>query len=369
MNPPSLPPATPGSDVVFPVDYEMLAAPNYNVDLQGKGTFTAGADGTFVFAGRGRNVVSREALQLRFTAADITNVGASGRVVWFTTGKGMSGTREKPFVFICRDDADAAAAARLLPTHVDEHFIAAKAFQEKLRQLPGARSPFASVTNIIIAVNVLVFVAMVLFLGVGLVTVTDLAPYKRYGANNGAATTGGEWWRLVTSMFLHYGIIHLGCNMWALAQTGRVLERLQGRTLYSLTYLASGVGGAFTSILIGGDKRWSAGASGAVFGVFGALLGFMLSEKQALPKLIFQPMLKSTLVFAGCNLLFGLTVPGIDNAAHLGGFLVGGLFGGLLAMPVNAAVRPQLFGKKLWTALGALLVVVAAGVAVTPRFN
>jgi rhomboid protease GluP len=307
-------------------------------------------------------------VDLCFAAADIVNVGTAGRVVWFSTKKGEAGAGEKPFVFICRDESQAAEAVRLLPRTLDEDFVAATGFREKLCQLPGAKSPFTAVTHVIIAANVIVFLWMVLFLGVGAVNVTDLTPYIRYGANNGAATTGGEWWRLITSMFMHYGVMHLAFNMWALAQTGPLVERLQGRVLYAVTYLMSGIGGGFASILIAGNQRWSAGASGAVFGVFGALLGFMLKEKAALPKLVYRPMLNSTLAFAGYNLLFGLVMPSIDNAAHVGGFLVGGLFGWLTAMPVDAVRRRELFGRKLRLALLVSLAVAVVGVLITPRF-
>jgi rhomboid protease GluP len=299
----------------------------------------------------------------------LNNVAQDGRAIQFLTAKGRAGAENKPFVFFCRDAEEARKVVALLPKRVDENFVAKADFNEKLRRVATERHALASVTNVIIALNVVVFVVMAGFLGAGWWDVTDTTPYILYGANNGAATTDGEWWRLVTSMFMHFGVIHLLLNMWALFQTGPLVERLLGRALYTFIYLASGVGGSLLSIGWHGDKMWSAGASGAIFGVYGALLGYMLSEKQALPRPVFQPMLKSTLTFAGYNLFYGLIHPGIDNAAHVGGFVTGVGLGWLAAMPLEAALRVKLFRPKLRLAGAAFGVLVAVGIAAAPRFN
>lgn len=93
------------------------------------------------------------------------------------------------------------------------------------------------------------------------------------------------------AMFRHFGILHLCVNMWALFQCGPLVERLQGRLLYGITYLTSGVGGGLLSLGWHGDKIWTAGASGAIFGIYGALLGHLAKERQAVPKAVFQPLI------------------------------------------------------------------------------
>lgn len=241
-------------------------------------------------------------------------------------------------------------------------------FAVKLHSLGPRPNPWTSVTNVIIALNVAVFVVMG-FLGAGWFQTESLMPYILYGANNGAATTDGEWWRLLTSMFMHYGLLHLALNMWALYQTGHFMERVLGRASFTLMYLASGIVSGFTSILWHGDQSWSAGASGAVFGVYGAILGFMLRERQGLPKFVVQSLTRSTLMFAGYNIFFGLSIKGIDNAAHAGGFGGGIVFGFLLALPLDPAIRAHARGRSLVVAATALIILAGLGVAFTPRFD
>jgi rhomboid protease GluP len=205
-------------------------------------------------------------------------------------------------------------------------------------------------------------------LGAGWFTVESMEPYLLFGASNGAATTNGEWWRLVTSIFVHFGLMHLLLNMWALYQAGHFLEKLQGRWIYTLTYLGSGLAGGLLSIAVHGDKVWSAGASGAIFGVYGAILGYMVREKQGLPPGIYKPMMKSTLSFAAYNILYGMK-DGVDNSSHIGGVLSGFVLGWLLALPVNAEVRQQQTRKKLQLGLAAVAALLVAGVLLTPRFD
>ena len=370
MDPAQPPPVSPAPDVSFAIDYQLFFGTTVNPDLKGHGIFTAAGGGdAYRFSGRQRVLFASGTTELQFSADEIRNVIVADRRVQFSTSKGRAGRKKQPFVFFCRDAEDARTVANLLPKHFDEDFVASADFHEKLRNLPGAQHPLTSVTNLIVAINVVVFFVMAGFLGAGWLDVTDLTPYIRYGANNGAATTDGEWWRLLTSMFMHYGIIHLLLNMWALFQVGHLVERLQGRSLYAVTYLASGIGGGFLSLAWHGDKMWSAGASGAVFGVYGALLGHMLKEKQALPRAVFQPLMKSTLTFAGYNLFYGMVHPGIDNAAHVGGFVAGTALGWLTAMPLDPSVRASLVSKKLRHAAVALGVIVVIGVASAPRFD
>jgi rhomboid protease GluP len=244
----------------------------------------------------------------------------------------------------------------------------ARDFALRLHALNPRPNPWTSVTNIIIALNIAVFVVMG-SLGAGWVQAESMRPYILYGANNGAATTDGEWWRLVTSMFMHYGLLHLALNMWALHQAGHFVERILGRASFALMYLASGLAGGLASIFWHGDQTWSAGASGAVFGVYGAIFGYMLRERRGLPKSVVQSLTRSTVMFAGYNIVFGLARSGIDNSAHIGGILGGIAFGWLLALPLDAAVRARVGTHSLVIGTVVLAVLVGLGVAFAPRFD
>jgi len=239
-------------------------------------------------------------------------------------------------------EPDGAPGAPRTPGPESGNIAAARIAVGGRPRRPSSGFSLRSVTGVIVALNIAVFVLMAGFLGAGWVEVTDMTPYVRYGANNAAVTMHGQWWRLITSMFMHYGVIHLALNMWALLQAGNLVERLQGRVLYALTYLGSGIGGGLLSIAWHGDKIWSAGASGAIFGVYGALLGRTYRDRLALPKAVLQPLMKSTVIFAGYNLLYGMVNPGIDNADHIGGLATGIALGWLTAPPRGAVRNPSL---------------------------
>jgi hypothetical protein len=134
---------------------------------------------------------------------------------------------------------------------------------------------------------------------------------------------------MLTSNYLHIGIIHLFFNMWCLWNLGALAERVFDRWTYFLVYTLSGFSGSLVSLwwhpmVIG------AGASGAIFGLAGALIAALYLGKLPIPKAAIQKTLKSLLLFAGYNLFFGLSA-GIDNSAHLGGLLTGLAAGALLA--------------------------------------
>lgn len=358
-------------ELSYPVKYQVFAGSDYNHEFRGSGLLTIRPAGpSYLFSGRKRLVFcAGRKITAEFGAQDICDVVVSGRKVQFHTLPAATGQAKKPFLFICRNAEDAAAVAAQLPARKDADFTAAEDFNAKLNTLPGAAHPWSSITNLIIAANVIVFVIMAGLLGAGWFEATDIMPYVHYGANNGAATTGGEWWRLVTSMFMHYGLIHLVFNMWALFQVGHFLEKLLGRPLYAVAYLGSGIIGSLASIVWHGDRMWSSGASGAIFGIYGALLGYMVREKHGLPRSIYQPMFTSTVVFAGYNLFYGLVHPGIDNAAHVGGFLGGIIIGWLVAVPVDLASRTQLMRTRLYHGLLTCALLIGTGVGVVPRFD
>jgi rhomboid protease GluP len=359
----------PAPEINYAIDYNVFTATAVNPTFKGPGRLTIGADGpTYVFTGKPRGLFAGKTSQVVFGPHDIANVAVVGRMVKFKETLAQAGGKRQPFVFYCRDGIEARAVADLLPQTLDSEFTENKDFAAKLKDVAGVGSPWTSVTNMIIAVNVAVFVVMGV-LGAGWIQTENMMPYILYGANNGAATTDGEWWRLLTSMFMHYGIMHLLLNMWALFQAGHFVERLLGRGPYALMYLGSGLAGGFASIFWHGDKIWSAGASGAIFGVYGALLGYMLREKQSLPQSMYQSLMKSTLTFAGYNIVYGMARTGIDNSAHLGGVLGGLVFGWLLALPLDRGVRQRETGRRLWWALAALAVLLVLGVALAPRFH
>jgi rhomboid protease GluP len=363
------PPRPFASDLTYPVKFQVFGGSVYNRDLKGSGTLNAQADArAFRFVGRSRKVFKRGEQEMVFSGDDIRNVVASGKTVQFSTGLGESGRLKKPFIFYCETRDDANAIATLLPKQKDEDFVAGEEFYAKLKQLTGTDNPLFSATNILIAVNVAVFLIMAGLLGCGWIEAANLRPYIRYGASNGAATTDGEWWRLITAMFIHFGIAHLALNMWALYQSGQLVEKLLGKALYTLTYFGAGIAGGFLSLVWNGDKVWSAGASGAIFGVYGALLGYMIREKHSLPRSVLQPLMKSTLTFAGYNLLYGLVHPGIDVADHVGGLLGGIILGWICAQPLDPSLRSRTVVDRFLLAGLAIIIMAGIGAYAAPRY-
>jgi len=211
-------------------------------------------------------------------------------------------------------------------------------------------------TIALIAVNALVYAVMVLR------GVSALDPTPRdgiaFGADFGPLTFGGQWWRLVTSMFVHFGAIHIGLNMWCLWNLGRAAERLMGRIPYLLAYFVSGI---FSSIV---SVYWhpmaaSAGASGAIFGLAGVLVSFVYLKKTPSHLQINKNMLGSLGTFIFFSLVYGAARPGISNAAHLGGLVMGLVVGAVLpaAASSEAARRTRL---SIVAALSAITLIASA---------
>jgi len=196
---------------------------------------------------------------------------------------------------------------------------------DRPQQQNAAVRPVSVVTLTLIAINVLIFVVMVV-MGVSATypTPEDLLPW---GADFGPLTLGaGQWWRLFTACFLHFGIIHIGFNMYVLYQVGMTTEFLYGRAKYLLIYLLAGVGGNIVSLYVHPDSV-GAGASGAIFGVYGAFLGFLLIRRNVIPKLAMAQMVRSAAIFLGINLVYGLARAETDLSAHIGGLAIGFMLG------------------------------------------
>jgi len=207
---------------------------------------------------------------------------------------------------------------------------------EQFRQADSFRAAYAAapqsvVTIGLIAINVLIFVLMVVR-GVPFMepTAADVLPY---GANFGPFTLNGEWWRLLTGCFLHFGFIHIAMNMIVLYQVGIFTEKLYGNVRYLVMYLLAGVGGNLAGLYIH-PTTVSAGASGAVFGVYGALLAYLAVQRGVVPHVTAASIAKSSGVFLVINIVYGLRSPNTDMTAHIGGFVTGFLVGAVLARPI-----------------------------------
>jgi rhomboid protease GluP len=192
--------------------------------------------------------------------------------------------------------------------------------QQPVRLRNAGMSLRLSVTTVLVGINVAVFVVMVLS-GVSLTGPTEQQLLK-WGANYGPLSLGPQPWRILASNYVHIGIIHIFFNMWCLLNLGALAERVFDRWTYIVVYTASGIAGSL------GSLWWhpvvlGAGASGAIFGLAGALLAALYLGKLPIPREGLRSTMKSLLTFAAYNLFFGLA-GGIDNAAHIGG-LVGGL--------------------------------------------
>lgn len=186
-------------------------------------------------------------------------------------------------------------------------------------------------TMALILINVLVFIA-VEFTG----TSQDAWHVLEYGAAyTPYIIQNGEVYRLFTSMFLHFGIEHLVNNMLVLFVLGSRLERVIGKIRFLLIYLLGGIAGNVVSLLLElktQEFSVSAGASGAVFAVMGAMIYVVIRNKGWLGDL----SMRQILVMAAFSLYFGFTSSGVDNAAHIGGLLAGFVLAVLFWHPLGS---------------------------------
>ena len=283
----------------------------------------------------------------------ITNVELFENALSFViTEPGGSATSVKFWTVNAQQAADIAARLPATRTGAFAPVMAeADGFVSRLKQL----TPSTPVTVALIGVNTAVFLLAAL-LGAGVIT-PNPEVIVRIGSDYTPLTMGGQWWRLLTSAFLHFGLIHLAFNMWALWVNGPLAERIFGSSRYLVIYLVAGITGSIVSLwwhmVVNG-----AGASGAIFGVFGALLAFFLRAKGSVPASVISRYRNSVAVFIAYNLLNGARVAGIDNAAHLGGLVGGFALGVLLMRPLDGERKPSA-DETRWSIAIAIVAVVA----------
>lgn len=174
-----------------------------------------------------------------------------------------------------------------------------------------------SCNKIMIGLNILTFL---------LVELTGLSQDTEHMLNCGAAyapyISNGEYYRLVTCMFLHFGMEHLANNMVVLYVVGELLERAAGRWQYLLIYFVGGIGGNVLSWISERESLMppvSAGASGAVFAVLGGMIGVLIKNRGRVENFTLRQMV----IMAALSLYFGFASQGVDNAAHVGGLVLG----------------------------------------------
>jgi rhomboid protease GluP len=260
-------------------------------------------------------------------------------------------------VKLAKYQEDLATKYALLQPHFPEQgadilTLPPPTFKEKTKDFFSIFIPTKElfVTPLLIDVNILIFIAMVLT-GVDIMSPSSQSLIS-WGANYTPDTLGGEWWRLLTCCFLHIGIIHLLMNMYALLYIGVLLEPILGRTRFIVAYLLTGITASLTSLW------WhfvtvSAGASGAIFGMYGVFLALLTTK--LIEENERKALLSSIGVFVAFNLMYGMQ-GGIDNAAHIGG-LVGGLVIGYAFLP---SLKDFENSKLKYTTIGLTTAIVVA---------
>lgn len=202
-------------------------------------------------------------------------------------------------------------------------------FMESVREL----APMPWVMTSLVVANAIVWIAM---LAAGARILGSPIPMLyEWGANSTSAVQNGQLWRLVSSMFIHGNIFHLVINMAALVSAGLIVERIYGHRLFALIYFASGIVGSSLSLYFASQTTVAVGASGAIFGVTGALFVAIFQHRKRLPKSFSKQMIMSLSFFITYSLVQSLTKDGIDTAAHIGGLVAGAALAFILPERLN----------------------------------
>lgn len=196
------------------------------------------------------------------------------------------------------------------------------------------------VTYTLIGICILLFILMYIF-GNGS---EDKYTLIKFGANLDRLVRAGDYYRLFTSIFLHIGIIHLLCNMFSLYAIGKEIENLFGKVKYLIIFVLSGISGSLLSIAFT-HNTISAGASGAIFGLLGALLYFGYYYRTYLGAVIRSSIIPVIVI----NLVIGFLTPGIDNAAHIGGLICGVLTAMMVGVPDKSSKAEKINGGIITT--------------------
>lgn len=325
--------------------------------------------------------------QQRLRKADIVNVRTSGEDVTFDV-VGVDSMQEVGFSTGSRDAARTVAAAlpaRCTPDYEPQAHAEREVFNDRIDYW----SPSTPVIHTLLAVNTAIFVLMWLerqgfgapwfkplpgwssiaalqehmqLWKQGLLNVIGSGQWKlafasfagwgpevhpallgeqlaKWGSNVPRKTLlAGEWWRVLTSAFLHGNLLHLAMNMFALWQAGQLVERIFGSLRFTGLYLLAAAGGSVGSLawgLLSHHPVNSVGASGAIFGIIGGLFAFIGREHSGVPPTVVRDLRSSVAPFLLFNIGAGFLYPHTDNAAHIGGLVGGWLAGHLLARSLH----------------------------------
>ena len=208
------------------------------------------------------------------------------------------------------------------------------------------------VTYAIILLNIIVF-ALMAYDGAGIFEPNGLVHIK-WGSNYSPLTLSGDWWRLLSCTFIHFGILHLAMNMYCLYTIGVYLEPMLGKVKYTTAYLCTGILASLVSLWWHTEPANSAGASGAVFGMYGLFLALLTTD--LIPKSVRASLLQSIGIFIAFNLFYGMK-GGVDNSAHVGGLLSGFVIGYLYVLSIRKERKEQKANWVLPTVIIAALVI------------
>jgi membrane associated rhomboid family serine protease len=283
------------------------------------------------------------------------------------TAVSRAGDRRRRELAERRLDTVGATPARVLDPElagfadaVLERALAASA--EAPPQLEGLGAGAIPATLVIVAANLVAYGLVAWLLG----SSEAVWNLERAGALLKPAVRAGEWWRLWSATLLHVGLLHLAVNMLSLWRLGQLVEQMYGSLRFAAVYVVAALGGALASLWFG-RPGLSAGASGAIFGILGAAIADVAVRARGAGRQAWPRALLGNLVFVAlANLAIGAAVPLIDQAAHVGGLISGGLAG--LAFTPRTRLGRRLGGlAAVAAAAGIALTALAAwGVATTP---
>jgi rhomboid protease GluP len=242
-------------------------------------------------------------------------------------------------------------------------------FRAEQQSLGEFRTALRTETPRVVVTPALVLVCLAVFLLMVIRGVSPVAPSVRalldWGAEFGLSVAlDHEYWRLFSASFVHIGILHLLVNIVCLLWVGPTVERLFGNLAFAAVYLLSGLGGAIASMVVH-PMLVSAGASGSIFGVFGALVGFLVVRRRTIPRSVMKPLYAIALSFIAYNVIAGMRDPRIDQAAHLGGLATGFVCGLLLNRRLPAVPGRRGIARRFAAGAAMTVALVVAAQAAT----